>query len=231
LRFESASGGHEHAKAALVKSIDILNDLVELYPQDVSYKVELVETLLQTPVKRDANDVDDFYANNIQLAASVAQELATRFPLVHQYAALLAGSQRKLGAIAQHAGELDRAETHYVKAVDNLSRLVERYPAVTVYQIALAQSRQRLGDLKRRQGELDESLAQLQIAVYLFGLFLAEQRFNPFYHRIAGSLYEGMAETLEAMGKTEEAATYRDKERRLHRPPWRRRGGGRGDSR
>lgn len=229
MRFGWFFVGHEQAAAALVKSIDILKNLVEQHPQEVSYKVELVETLLQSPVKRDADDVDQFYAANIQQAVDVAQELVSSFPHVHQYTALLAGSQRKLGAIAQQAGELERAEMHYVEAISNLASLVESYPAVTVYQIALAQSRQRLGDLKRQQGELEQSQLELQAAVDSFDQFRSERRFNPFYHRIAASLYTSLAETLEAKGDPVNAANFRDKARRMHRPPWHRRGGRGGD--
>jgi len=225
MRFARYFGGYDNAAAALVKAIDILTNLVEQHPQEVSYKVELVETLLQTPIKRDAGDVDVFYAGNIQQAAKVAGELATSFPHMHQYTALLAGSQRKLGAVAQQGGELELAESHYVEAVEILNSLVENYPAVTVYQIALAQSRQRLGDLKRQQDQLVHSREELTTAVDQFDRFRSQHRINPFYHRIAGSLYESMAETLEALGDSEKAADYREKARRMNRSPWRRRGG------
>jgi tetratricopeptide (TPR) repeat protein len=201
------------AAASFKTARNILEQLVDEYPKEPRYRVELADALslagarLSTLTEEQAEEY-------LQRAVDAAVQLATAFPSVAEYQALLASSYRNLARLHRRLGKLQQAESELERAEERLASLVTRYPEHEFYPLSLALTSLELAEAICDRGEAEQDSspweASRQILERTIARFTSDtSRDNPFRRRILERLHRSLAVTLRALGDdaaAEEAA-------------------------
>ncbi len=129
----------------------ILEKLVADFPQEPQYRLELADTLSLVSTRLTSIS-DEEAERDLNKAISYCQQLATAFPNVAQYQALLATSYRNLARVQQSTSNLKGAEENLSLAQEQLLSLATDHPAQPFYEIGLAFTVIELAAVKRRIG-------------------------------------------------------------------------------
>jgi tetratricopeptide (TPR) repeat protein len=192
------------AAASFHAARGILEELVEEFPKEPRYRIELADALSLAGAR--LNSLTETEAEEyLQRAVDATVQLTSAFPSVPEYQALLAASYRNLARLHQRLGRLDQAEAELERAEERLASLATRYPAHRFYPLSLAMTSLDLAELKRTRSEKEQDPARMEAARDV--LERATARFplgpdggDPFRRRIAERLYRSLAGTLRALG-------------------------------
>jgi tetratricopeptide (TPR) repeat protein len=205
-RMEAATESFDAAR-------NLLEKLVEEFPKEPRYRVELAD-ILSLAGARLSTLADTRAEENLQRAVDTAVQLTTAFPSAAEYQALLASSYRNLARLHRKLENLEQAEWEYARAEDRLALLVARYPEHEFYPLSLALTSLELAETKRVRGEVEQDPSQIKASQGTLQRAITRfpndaSRDNPFRRRILERLYHTLAGVSRVLGdnaSAEEAA-------------------------
>jgi tetratricopeptide (TPR) repeat protein len=197
----------------------LLEALVAEFPNDPAHRLELADTLSLAGTRRAALP-DDEAKDYLERSIDLCLQLASAFPSVPEYQALLASSYRGLARINRTSGDLADAEHYLELAEERLHTLVARHSSNAFYPLTLAQTALDLAEVKRRRGESERDPAPLAESREVLDraierLAPGAQPDNPFRQRMLATMYESLAATLRAQGDDDAAQEAAEESRRL----------------
>jgi tetratricopeptide (TPR) repeat protein len=195
----------------------LLEALVQEFPADPSFRLELADTLSLAGTRRAAMPVEEAEVY-LTRAVDLCLQLAAAFPSIGEYQALLATSHRGLARINRTRGRLADAEQHLELARARLDQLVARHSTNAFYPLTLGQTALDLAEVKRRRGEEERDPARLAESREVLDAAiarLANDPNNPFRRRMLATMYESLAATLRAQGDDAAARQAAEESKRL----------------
>ena len=211
-------------------AVKIMEELVSASPTNPEFMFELADTLSMATTRMPSMEELVIAKGHLDRAIVYSQQLASQFPRVQQYQALLANAYSRLAGIQRDHSHWDEAEAHFETALAGLESLVESSPTA-FHQFSLALSARELADLKRQRGidaadqnQLHASRDILSTTIDRFEKYL-EDNVSNFGQRIRSNLYSSLAETYDALGEPERSFEARHQARppgggrRMGRPP------------
>jgi serine/threonine protein kinase len=150
------------------KAIEILEGLVQDFPQIADYRLDLCETYaaVETMEPGLPQRVLPVMEERLRKAMTLSQQLTAQHPNVPEYLASQARIYHRLGEVFRTMHRLDDAEDSDRKALDIQTQLVRGFPEVFTYQVWEAAFRNSLADLLMLRDRLPETraLAETNIA-------------------------------------------------------------------
>jgi serine/threonine protein kinase len=134
--------GAEVAHRTLDRSIALLDELAVEHPTDPRLKYELADTLCLRVWSPNPNETDPTYADRVNRAIEICEELLKAFPDFAEYQTLMASALIRRGFQMRAAGNNAQADEDFERAISLQRTLALRFPTVTVHQLAFARSLQ-----------------------------------------------------------------------------------------
>ncbi|HEX4147402.1 MAG TPA: hypothetical protein VHY20_00380, partial [Pirellulales bacterium] len=150
-------------------------------------------------------------------AGQIAAELAKRFPDQPDYRSLAAKAQWTLGLIGRQAGQKDDAEISMREAIKQQRQLVDEPERGRAYLAGLIAMQHELAEFLVSIDRVQDARSLVESSLAL----LEDGRPDRHTRRMLGPQYNQYADVLQRLGKTDEAATMRERAAQLHRdgPP------------
>ncbi len=185
---ESDTSEAERLLQALVGNLE---ELADDFPDVPQYQYALADALcLQLPGPRGVAPVSEGQARR---AVDIASRLASTYPWMSNYKALLATAHARMGSAQVDAHRLDEAENSYRAAVEEFKALTGRADSTEAYEMAYAKALHGLGDVLREQGNRTESRDVLLRAVALIESHGRSRQ--PAYRGLLGRLERSLSQT------------------------------------
>jgi serine/threonine protein kinase/tetratricopeptide (TPR) repeat protein len=195
LKRRGRTAGNEalNVRQAADNAIEILKSLVRRFPNSSVYRFELAATLCRAAQRIPDLDRGDRIAY-LEEALQLTTQLAALYPQVHEYQALLASAERRLGEFAHLRGETAEAEQRYRRALELNHHLFEQFPTVSAYQIGYAQTLSECADVQRGSGQREAASAMLKTALGIAERFAATAPGDPMFRDFLANLREQQQE-------------------------------------
>jgi tetratricopeptide (TPR) repeat protein len=218
----SSLGEIESAKECCREAIGILEHLRVDHTKESKYFLELGESVIAL----SSLQVPEQALRALDRTASEALRMAKMFPVVSEYSRLAYSAIAKRAVIEAKTDPISTVESTFRRSIDGLSQLATRYPDQTVIQIPLARTRRKLADLvcaaikvdESNRSRLEQSRVELELAIRQFDAYLNQvqaetglQQGDDFNVRTRSELYSSLAETLQMLGRPDEANRARQK--------------------
>jgi tetratricopeptide (TPR) repeat protein len=185
---ESDTSEAERLLQALVGNLE---ELADDFPDVPQYQYALADALcLQLPGPRGVAPVSEGQARR---AVDIASRLASTYPWMSNYKALLATAHARMGSAQVDAHRLDEAENSYRAAVEEFKALTGRADSTEAYEMAYAKALHGLGDVLREQDNRTESRDVLLRAVALIESHGRSRQ--PAYRGLLGRLERSLSQT------------------------------------
>ncbi|MDG2185335.1 MAG: hypothetical protein P8K79_06625, partial [Mariniblastus sp.] len=151
------------------KSINLLRELVEDYPEQDLFRFDLLETLAEVKVFGDSVPVKqvDYLKDHLEVALDEANYLVKQRPDVVEYRIALIHSNFKLAEILKLKSEsttsedrselLELAEQLMQRAIFEQRNLVQVHPSALGYRVWLIRFFVSMAELKMSQGKLGQA--------------------------------------------------------------------------
>jgi hypothetical protein len=159
---------------------------VRVHPDAPQYRFELADTLCLVPWWRGG----DLAAAAVRLerAATLCGDLVGAYPLVPQYQALAAVTDRRLAALDERREQPGAALPRYKRAAATYEQLTTRFPSLSLYAIAWAQTLSEWADALDRSGNRsaarDQAVAAVNVAEQCRELRGEDPIFRAFLERL-----------------------------------------------
>ncbi|MGD0382156.1 MAG: hypothetical protein ABSA77_01455 [Thermoguttaceae bacterium] len=206
------------------KAVQILQKLVEEYPDVPDYRYDLSETYAieddRGPFFPKATDstARKRSLETLEKALAISEELVAEHPNIPDYAVSQVFIRLRLANILQ---ESDRsgAESNLRKALDLQSALVRRYPKTFTYKFGMAIIYESLAVLLEKRGVLSEARCMLQASIDALKELSQNDPKAPPLRGILAHHYMSLAELLRRMGEKQAAADAEAQARNLRPGP------------
>jgi len=179
------------AQRLLEATIRSFKALARDFPDVPQYQYELADVLcLQRPGRRGTAPV---HAERATEAVAIAKRLASAYPWMPNYQALLATALTRQASAQEDAGRLAEAEDCYREAVALYGSLTARRDSTQAYELGFAKALHGLGDALRNQGHLPEAREALTRALTLVESHGRSR--HPAYRALLGRLENSLSQT------------------------------------
>lgn len=159
------------AEDALVRSIDIWENLCKAHPESTAFKYELAETL-STNFGMRPTDVQ-----RINRSIALNDELLKENPDVPEYRALKASTLVKQSVIFQiNSGRSQKSEDALLEAIKIQKELATRYSDIAGYTLAIVQSLTQLAELEMLLKKPDKAKEAMDEAIQFAEAFGKKHR-------------------------------------------------------
>ena len=163
-RIRGALSHRAEAREAFRESIELLQSLVDEFPQEATYKADLATCIF------GLNSVGKFWdyepalrANQKYLALS--EELVAEHPANPKFRKMVAFGHRVLGDVLRYEGNLSEAIPHYRKALSIWQQIQNDFPQLPVEINTLANIRGSFGKALLETNELAEAEQQFHLVL------------------------------------------------------------------
>jgi serine/threonine protein kinase len=197
-------------KAAIAhdRVVDILENLVEEFPNDPNYRLQLAEAYAAPDSRTRTPEVLKETRSRLEKALTHAAKLASDFPTENRYTVLQENYQRRLAVLLLQMGYTKEATEGYQESVGLLDKLFQDSPDLK--NIAeLSATRLTLADLLLKQKQAAEARIVLEESIDDLQLFLSDDKKNPKNKELTrelGKTYRQPEVALKALGETALAA-------------------------
>jgi tetratricopeptide (TPR) repeat protein len=138
-------------------------------------------------------------------ALETQRRLVAERPDVPGYQSQLAMTGTNLGSVYQLTRRMGEARDAYRQADEVWAALVKKHPDIVAYKLNWAGMKGNIGELLRDTGKAEESLAWFGKTLDLLGEVRAAEPKHPYALQFLVNTYQGRAEALKRLGRTEEA--------------------------
>ena len=218
---EGAAAGEtrsREAKGGAERAMEILESLVQAYPNDPDYAFDLSEAYARIQIPRPPippetqRMIEDRFGKSLALL----EKLVTEHPDIPDFLAAEARMHDKLGAFHRQMERWSEAEQNFRKAIAIQSALVKQFPDVPYYGIWMATFRIALGDTLIRQDLAPQAVVELEAALTSLSRELERRPEMPRPRDLLAVGYSKLAIALRQTGqkeRAEEAARTAEEER------------------
>jgi tetratricopeptide (TPR) repeat protein len=200
--------------AAKDRAAEILQNLVEEFPDNPDYRYDLAETyaMVDVPSPFSAGPPDAAAEAQsremLDKALAISAELVAAHPNIPDYAVSQVFIQMRLAALLRK-GDPSGAEHRFREALELQSALVRRFPRISSYRFWAAVIHETLARLCEEQGRMPEARSELERSIALFEEVLQiDTRAWP-VRGILALHYEHLASLLSRLGDDPAAAEAR----------------------
>ena len=202
-----APPGQGHLNAVR-KAIEILEGLVQDFPQIADYRLDLCETYaaIETVEPGSPQRVLPLMEERLRKALVLSEQLTSQHPNVPEYLASQARVHHRLGEVLRQSQRLDDAENHDRKALDIQAQLAKGFPEVVTYQVWEAAFRNSLADLLLRRDKLAEIRAIADTNIARTSRLLKDSPELWYLHGLLMESNRTLAAALRRSGEAEQAS-------------------------
>ncbi len=203
---------------AVGKAIEILEGLVQDYPQIADYRLDLCETYaaVETIEPGPPQRVFPVIEERLRKAMALSQQLTAQHPNVPEYLASQARLHHRLGEVLRKMRRLDDAEESDRKALEIQAQLVKSFPEVVTYQVWEAAFRNSLADLLLLRDRLGEARAIADTNIARASRLLDDHPELRYLHALLMQANRTLAAALRRGGEAEQASKA-DAQAEMHR--------------
>ena len=187
---DAMGGGDQTALDSLNKSVQLLDELVEDFPDVPHFRYQLADTLCMSVGSADHPIHDPDYRQRIERAVATCNQLMQTFPHYAEYQALSGSAFSKLAASDKRAGNYEAAALYYRRAMRLQGPLAEQYPSVALYQIAYAQSLLGMAEVADERQQHEAALGHLNTAIELLEHRVEQRGESWVFRRFLARLHE-----------------------------------------
>jgi hypothetical protein len=206
---EQQTGDTAKAAESFGQSLRIQEDLVRLYPDDMSYQSGLAvgyNNLAYALSQSNGGDAEHCYLAAIE----IQKKLAAGHPRELGYARNLALSYNNLGALEANLGRGEKSKAAYREAIATQEQLVRKAPAVVQYRRDLAVSHNNLGRAYSESGDANHADEYFRKAREILEKLVKDYPDELNYHSSLAGVLNNCGMMLEQLGRLDEAvAAYR----------------------
>jgi tetratricopeptide (TPR) repeat protein len=215
-----APRNHRDSSKHLQKATDILEELVEDFPEVADYRHDLIGTYAMSGPwwRRASDDEADAAKERLQLALKMSEELVAEHPNVPDYASSRILVLTKHAETIRRSGQRDVAEASFREALSLQSSLVEQFPEVARFKFFQTHLQRSLAEVLRAQKEFAEARSLLEHSVTILTGLVEHDTTAPFARMSMSGHYATLADVLGDMGEDELAAEARSQVVKF-RPP------------
>ncbi len=219
----------------LDRSIELLEGLVEEFPDEPQYLLDLCQAYAAPPPARPgpfaASDPSSLRrgegplrppprddADRLEAAVQRMEKLTRERPGIPAYTFALAQLYAGLSRQDREQSLPGRAMQNLRRAVELQAGLIEKFPEVQAYAVAMAVCERDLSQMLMRVGQWEQAKTNASSAVRRLESLADGSNGRPFVRHLLASCYEQLAECLQAAGDDVQA---RDMQRKAmnHRRP------------
>ena len=142
-----------------------------------------------------------------QKSHSIQAKLAEAHPSNAEYQSDLALSFNNLGALQNHNGQLDRAETSYRRAIAIQTQLVRKSPSVIRFRRDLAVSHNNLGRVYSKSNQAQRAIDAFESARTMMQQLADDYPRELGYRSSLGGILNNLGMVYEQLARHDEAAT------------------------
>jgi serine/threonine protein kinase len=189
------------------EAVNLLEQLVKLFPHVPEYRFDLSETLAQLDVRGpvlppgSAATEKDF-----QEALRLAKELVTEHPNVPDYQLSKAQIHHRLAMTQRKNGEAEKAEKNMRQAVALQNSLAQRFPKVQFHQFTNIMFHDRLIDVLLDQKKWADSRPLLESNIKQLKKLIGQDKSLLWWNHPLADNYGKLAKTLRELQEPELAA-------------------------
>jgi eukaryotic-like serine/threonine-protein kinase len=198
----------DKAVTAHTRATAILENLVEEFPNDPKYRLELAEAYALPDPRPPRPEIVEATRSRLEKAVTQAAWLAKAFPAEPKYAHLQESYQRKLAALLNQLGHTREAIKNYQDTVGLLDKLYQDTSELK-YLADLSTTRLSLADLLLKDKQAAQARSVLEESIDDMQSFLAENKKNPKAREVSKDLaktYRQLGVALTTLGETALAA-------------------------
>ena len=192
----------EDPEAVRSAAIEILERLVNDFPDVPDYQCELSE-MLSTTARRSAA-ADTHHQDQLDRSVELARQLTAAHPSIPRYRAVLARSLWSQARLVQRTDQSE-AERLYVDAGTTCRQLMSQFPEVPAYQVFLAMMLHSQARNQREQGLLAESRQTIEEAIQAQSTYLKLRPDNRFGRMMLARQYDELSTILRKLDAHDEA--------------------------
>lgn len=202
---------------ALNRACNLLEGLVEEYPELPEYRLALAEAYAHSeggPERMREEEIEIAEAN-LAMAAEHARQLVEEHPTVPAYTNSLVHILSRLATTQErHAQEfygsehrtlMSEAERNLRSALELQESLIRREPNIATFHLWSARFRNSIGRMLRQQNRLDEARQISEYAIERLAEYPTSSGGIATSAETMGLLYQSLGATLRSMGEVEDA--------------------------
>jgi serine/threonine protein kinase len=204
--------GREPSEHRCDRAVSLLEDLVEDFPNEPTFRFELADTL---SIVTSVSPGDDEATAQLEQASAMAEELVRQFSTVPDYRFLLANCVFRLARAHSQSGRFTEASELIHKTLELQRALVQQYPSAVRYQMLLSRTYVELARGLMRQDAIEEARDTLVHAIEEVDAARQRSGESRGPRRDLGGLLRELAEAHQKLGDGSKAEATRARARDL----------------
>jgi len=215
-----APRNHRDSSVTLQRATEILEEVVEDFPDVADYRYDLCEIYARSGSWWSVPNADDLALTEerLQTAMKMSKRLVAEHPNVPDYATLRTQILSRYGELMRRSDRRDEAETSLREALAVQSSLAERFPEVSRFKLWQTRLQMSLAEVLRDKKELAEARSLLERSVTILKKLREHDSTAPFARWWTSAHYTALADVLGDMGEEKAAAEARSQAVELRGP-------------